>query len=89
MLPQVEQLTTDLNGERAHTQKLENERSQVERQNKELKSKVSDLENQLKSRSKAMIATLEAKVANLEEQLETESRYKQPSWFIVFTVYIY
>lgn len=46
----------------------------LERQNKELKAKLSELEDQMKTRSKATIASLESKIGNLEEQLEVEAR---------------
>ena len=47
----------------------------LERQNKEMKGKLADMEAQMKTRSKATIASLESKIANLEEQLEVEARY--------------
>ncbi|XP_061174920.1 myosin heavy chain, non-muscle-like isoform X2 [Saccostrea echinata] len=71
---QVEQLTTELNTERSLTQKMENQRSTLERQNKELKEKLAELENQIRTRTKATIAALEGKVANLEEQLDVETK---------------
>ncbi len=71
---QVEQLTTELAAERSNTQKLENARMVMERQNKELKAKLAELEDQMKTRSKATIASLESKITNLEEQLEVEAR---------------
>ena len=74
---QVEQLTTELAAERSSTQKLENSRMVMERQNKELKAKLSEMEDQMKTRSRATIASLESKISNLEEQLEVEARYKK------------
>ena len=71
---QVEQLTTELAAERSNTQKLENARMVMERQNKELRAKLGELEDQMKTRSKATIASLESKISNLEEQLEVEAR---------------
>lgn len=71
---QVEQLTTELNTERSLTQKMENQRSTLERQNKDLKEKLAELENQIRTRTKATIATLEGKVSNLEEQLDVETK---------------
>ncbi len=71
---QVEQLTVELAAERSNTQKLENARMVMERQNKELKAKLAELEDQMKTRSKATIASLESKIGNLEEQLEVEAR---------------
>lgn len=47
----------------------------LERQNKELKAKLSELETSQRTKTKATIATLESKISNLEEQLETEAKY--------------
>lgn len=46
----------------------------MERQNKELKAKLQEMENQVKSKFKSSISALEGKVQQLEEQLEQESR---------------
>ena len=73
---QIDQLNTDLNLERSHTQKNENARQQLERQNKELKVKLQEMEGTVKSKYKASIAALEAKIAQLEEQVEQEARYR-------------
>uniref|UniRef100_A0A803V1E6 Myosin heavy chain 10 n=1 Tax=Ficedula albicollis TaxID=59894 RepID=A0A803V1E6_FICAL len=51
-----------------------NSRQQLERQNKELKTKLQELEGSVKSKFKATISTLEAKIAQLEEQLEQEAK---------------
>ncbi|XP_034645237.1 myosin-14-like, partial [Trachemys scripta elegans] len=72
--PQVETLTTELGAERSFSQKAENARQQMERQNKELRAKLGELDSSVKAKYKLTIATLEAKVAQLEEQLEQESR---------------
>lgn len=72
--PQVDQLTTELQAERTTSQKNESARQQMERQNKELKAKLQEMENQVKSKFKSSISALEAKVAQLEEQLEQENR---------------
>uniref|UniRef100_H2RW08 Myosin heavy chain 10 n=1 Tax=Takifugu rubripes TaxID=31033 RepID=H2RW08_TAKRU len=71
---QVETLTTDLSTERSSAQKSENARQQLERQNKELRAKLGELEGSVKSRFKASITALEAKIAQLEEQLEQEAK---------------
>ncbi|KAL3876696.1 hypothetical protein ACJMK2_034499 [Sinanodonta woodiana] len=71
---QVEQLTADLNSERSVSQKLDNQRITLERQNKEIRDKLNELENQIRTRAKATIAALEGKVANLEEQLDLETK---------------
>lgn len=71
---QVDQLTNELQAERTTSQKNESARQLMERQNKELKAKLQEMENQVKSKFKSSITALEAKVAQLEEQLEQESR---------------
>ncbi|XP_036946179.1 myosin-10-like isoform X1 [Acanthopagrus latus] len=71
---QVDTLTTELSAERSTGQKSENARQQLERQNKELRAKLGELEGSVKSRFKASIAALEAKIAQLEEQLEQEAK---------------
>ncbi|XP_060570193.1 myosin heavy chain, non-muscle-like isoform X3 [Ruditapes philippinarum] len=71
---QFEQCQTDLQSERSVTQKLETQRMQLERQNKEIKEKLSELEGQIRTRTKATISALEGKVANLEEQLDLETK---------------
>lgn len=72
--PQVDQLTNELQTERTTSQKNESARQQMERQNKELKAKLQEMENQVKSKFKSSISALEAKVAQLEEQVEQENR---------------
>ncbi|XP_021350590.1 myosin heavy chain, non-muscle-like isoform X2 [Mizuhopecten yessoensis] len=71
---QAEQNLADLSSEKSVTQKLENQRSSLERQNKDLREKLQDLENTVRTRTKATITTLEGKVANLEEQLDSETK---------------
>ena len=70
----MDQLNNELQTERTTSQKNESARQQMERQNKELKAKLQEMENQVKSKFKSSITALEAKVAQLEEQLEQESR---------------
>ncbi|CDQ83148.1 unnamed protein product [Oncorhynchus mykiss] len=55
-------------------QKSENARQQLERQNKDLRAKLGELEGSVKSRFKASITALEAKILQLEEQLEQEAK---------------
>ncbi|XP_053577348.1 myosin-9 [Bombina bombina] len=74
---QIDQLNTDLNAERSNVQKNENARQQMDRQNKELKTKLQELEGSVKSKFKASMAALEAKIAQLEEQLDTETKERQ------------
>ncbi|XP_058848316.1 myosin-10-like isoform X5 [Acipenser ruthenus] len=71
---QMDSLNTELAGERSAAQKSENARQQLERQNKELKAKLQELEGSVKSKFKATITALETKIAQLEEQLEQEAK---------------
>uniref|UniRef100_A0A4W5RUX4 Myosin-9 n=1 Tax=Hucho hucho TaxID=62062 RepID=A0A4W5RUX4_9TELE len=76
---QTDQLTTELTAERSTAQRLEGARAQLDRQNKELKLKLQELEETVKSRYKASVAALEAKILQLEEQLDLESKERQHS----------
>uniref|UniRef100_A0A674CZI6 Myosin heavy chain 10 n=1 Tax=Salmo trutta TaxID=8032 RepID=A0A674CZI6_SALTR len=71
---QVDTLTLELVAERGMAQKSENARQQLERQNKDLRAKLGELEGSVKSRFKASITALEAKILQLEEQLEQEAK---------------
>ncbi|KAK6059852.1 hypothetical protein COOONC_02495 [Cooperia oncophora] len=71
---QLEQLTTELSMERSVSQKSEAERQGLERQNRELKAKIAELESTAQSRARAQIAALEAKIQYLEEQNSAESQ---------------
>uniref|UniRef100_A0A3Q3EEH9 Myosin, heavy chain 9a, non-muscle n=1 Tax=Kryptolebias marmoratus TaxID=37003 RepID=A0A3Q3EEH9_KRYMA len=79
MTLQTEQLTSELSAERSNSQQLEAARSQLDRQNKELKLKQQELEATIRSKYKSTITTLEAKIAQLEEQLDIESKERQQS----------
>lgn len=46
----------------------------LERQNKELKTKLSELETNQRTKTKATIQALESKIATLEEQFEVEAK---------------
>ncbi|XP_062989529.1 myosin-9 [Elgaria multicarinata webbii] len=74
---QIDQINTDLNAERSNAQKNENARQQAERQNKELKAKLQEMESAVKSKYKSSITALEAKIAQLEEQLDSETKERQ------------
>ncbi|XP_053109441.1 myosin-9 [Hemicordylus capensis] len=74
---QIDQINTDLNAERSNAQKNENARQQFERQNKELKAKLQEMESAVKSKYKSSITALEAKIAQLEEQLDSETKERQ------------
>ena len=67
-------MAAELASERSVAQKLENQRLALERQNKEMKEKLGELEGQSRARTKATIAALEGKIANLEEQLDQEAK---------------
>lgn len=67
-------MTTELATERSSTQRLEGVRSQLDRQNKDLKLKLQELEGTIKSKYKSTITTLEAKIAQMEDQLDVESK---------------
>uniref|UniRef100_A0A3Q3J775 Myosin, heavy chain 14, non-muscle n=1 Tax=Monopterus albus TaxID=43700 RepID=A0A3Q3J775_MONAL len=69
---QVETLTVQLQGERMLTQKAEAAREQLERQNKDLKTRLEELEGTVKGKHKLSLTALEAKIETLEEQLEQE-----------------
>ncbi|KAM4651712.1 myosin-10-like isoform 1-T2 [Discoglossus pictus] len=71
---QVETMTSELSAERSFSQKAENARQQMERQNKELKVKLNELDSTIRSKYKIAIASLEAKISQLEEQMEQESK---------------
>ncbi|XP_026333004.1 myosin heavy chain, non-muscle isoform X3 [Hyposmocoma kahamanoa] len=71
---QIDQVTMELGTEKSATQKLESSKLVLERQNKELKAKLAELETAARTKTKGVITSLELKVANLEEQLEAESR---------------
>lgn len=60
--------------ERSLSQKLDTEKQTLERTNRELKSKVAELETSAQTRSRAQVAALEAKIQFLEEQYNAESQ---------------
>ncbi|XP_077055719.1 myosin-9a [Siphateles boraxobius] len=76
---QAEQVTLELSAERGNSQRLEGLRSQLDRQNKDLKQKLQELEAAVKSKYKSTIAALEAKIPQLEEQLDIEMKERQQS----------
>ncbi|XP_077474164.1 myosin-9 isoform X2 [Stigmatopora argus] len=74
---QTEQMTVELAAERSSSQRVEGARSQLERQNKDLKLKLQEIEGTVKSKYKANMTAMEAKIAQLEEQLDFETRERQ------------
>eukprot|EP00064_Thunnus_orientalis_P009387 superscaffoldBa00001185_g9411 len=71
---QVDQLRSELMQERSARHDLEMDKSALERQVKELKSRVADMEGQ--TRPSAGITLLENKIQELEERLRSEEREK-------------
>lgn len=71
---QVEQMRNELLQERASRQDLECDKMALERQNKDLKSRVSHLEGSQKSNKEGLVAQLEERLQELEERLEGEER---------------
>lgn len=69
---QMETLAVQLQGERTLAQKAEAARDQLEKQNKELKTRLTDLEGAVRGKHKLSVAALEAKIESMEEQLEQE-----------------
>uniref|UniRef100_A0A672P0C2 Myosin-10-like n=1 Tax=Sinocyclocheilus grahami TaxID=75366 RepID=A0A672P0C2_SINGR len=67
---QVETLTVQISGERTLAQKSESARETLERQNKELKTRLSEMEGAVKGKHRLSVAALEAKIESVEEQLE-------------------
>ncbi|KAF1743075.1 hypothetical protein MXB_2691, partial [Myxobolus squamalis] len=71
---QVEQLTSELSNEKSNAASFEMSKQSLEKQNRDLKSIISDLESQLKAKSKN--AMLESKLSSLQEQLDAALRDK-------------
>ncbi|XP_054619459.1 cingulin isoform X2 [Dunckerocampus dactyliophorus] len=71
---QVDQLRSELMQERSARHDLEMDKSAIDRQVKELRSRVADMEGQ--TRPSAGIALLESKIQELEERLRSEEREK-------------
>nr|XP_046242366.1 cingulin-like protein 1 isoform X2 [Scatophagus argus] len=71
---QVEQMRNELLQERASRQDLECDKIALERQNRDLKSRVSHLEGSQKSNKEGLVAQLEERIQELEERLEGEER---------------
>uniref|UniRef100_A0A1A7X7V7 Cingulin-like 1 n=2 Tax=Iconisemion striatum TaxID=60296 RepID=A0A1A7X7V7_9TELE len=71
---QVEQMRNELLQERASRQDLECDKMALERQNKDLKSRVTHLEGSHKSNQEGLVSQLEARIQELEERLEGEER---------------
>uniref|UniRef100_A0A7E4W5I9 Myosin motor domain-containing protein n=1 Tax=Panagrellus redivivus TaxID=6233 RepID=A0A7E4W5I9_PANRE len=70
---QLESLTSELSAERTLSQKLEMDKQSVDRINRELRSKIEELETTSQTRSRALITSLESKINSLEESLALET----------------
>uniref|UniRef100_A0A674CXM9 Cingulin like 1 n=1 Tax=Salmo trutta TaxID=8032 RepID=A0A674CXM9_SALTR len=71
---QVEQMRNELLQERAGRQDLECDKMTLERQNKDLKSRIAHLEGSHKSNKEGLVSQLESRILELEERLEGEER---------------
>ncbi|KAL4660693.1 cingulin-like protein 1 [Arapaima gigas] len=71
---QMEQIRNDLLQERAAKQDLECDKMAMERQNKDLKSRVAHLECSQKSSKESVASQLEDRIQELQQQLEVEAR---------------
>ncbi|XP_054858343.1 cingulin-like protein 1 isoform X2 [Eublepharis macularius] len=71
---QIEQMRNELFQERAVRQDLECDKISLERQNKDLKSRILHLEGFYRSSKEGLLVQMEARIVELEEQLENEER---------------
>uniref|UniRef100_A0A674HV82 Cingulin like 1 n=1 Tax=Taeniopygia guttata TaxID=59729 RepID=A0A674HV82_TAEGU len=71
---QIEQMRTELLQERSIKQDLECDKISLERQNKDLKSRILHLEGSYRSSKEGLVAQMEARITELEERLANEER---------------
>ncbi|XP_043100461.1 cingulin-like protein 1 [Puntigrus tetrazona] len=71
---QLEQMRNELMQERASRQDVECDKISLERQNKDLKSRIAYLEGSHKPSKEGMVSQLENRIQELEERLEAEER---------------
>ncbi|XP_018110962.1 cingulin-like protein 1 isoform X2 [Xenopus laevis] len=71
---QIEQMRSELFQERATKQDLECDKISLERQNKDLKSRIVHFENSHRSNKEGLVTQMETRIAELEERLENEER---------------
>ncbi|XP_044294639.1 cingulin-like protein 1 isoform X2 [Varanus komodoensis] len=71
---QMEQVRSELLQERAARQELECDKISLERQNKDLKSRILHLEGSYRSSKDGLLTQMEARILELEERLEAEER---------------
>lgn len=70
----MEQVKNELLQERAARQDLECDKISLERQSKDLKSRILHLEGSYRSSKEGLLTQMEARIAELEDRLETEER---------------
>ncbi|XP_028627212.1 cingulin-like protein 1 isoform X1 [Grammomys surdaster] len=71
---QMEQMRSELLQEKAAKQDLECDKISLERQNKDLKSRIIHLEGSYRSSKEGLVVQMEARIAELEDRLENEER---------------
>ncbi|XP_061450864.1 cingulin-like protein 1 isoform X2 [Rhineura floridana] len=71
---QIEQMRSELLQERAARQDLECDKISLERQNKDMKSRILHLEGSYRSSKEGLLVQMEARIMELEERLENEER---------------
>uniref|UniRef100_A0ABI7Y2C0 Myosin tail domain-containing protein n=1 Tax=Felis catus TaxID=9685 RepID=A0ABI7Y2C0_FELCA len=71
---EMEQMRGELLQERAVKQDLECDKISLERQNKDLKSRIIHLEGSYRSSKEGLVVQMEARIAELEDRLESEER---------------
>ncbi|XP_033022334.1 cingulin-like protein 1 isoform X2 [Lacerta agilis] len=71
---QIEQMRSELLQERAARQDLECDKISLERQNKDLKSRIFHLEGSYQSSKEGLLVQMETRIMELEERLENEER---------------
>ncbi|XP_075998715.1 cingulin-like protein 1 isoform X2 [Genypterus blacodes] len=73
---QMDQMRTELLQERGVRQDLECDKMSLERQNKDLKSRVTHLEGSQKTNQDVLLSKLNSRIQELEERLQVEERDK-------------
>ena len=73
----AEQLSADLATERSNSGKLEQQRALLEKQNKDLMTKLAVVNVATKNKMKTTVSSLRARVQTLEQQLEAEQKEHQ------------
>ncbi|XP_045142417.1 cingulin-like protein 1 isoform X2 [Echinops telfairi] len=71
---QIEQMRIELLQEKAVRQDLECDKISLERQNKDLKSRIIHLEGSYRSSKEGLVAQMETRISELEDRLESEER---------------